>query len=138
MQVLEAPMLLVCSNASATASRDDARIAAQLNELAERAARRNLRIAYEALAWGRHVSRYRHAWDIVRKADHPHLGICVDSFHILSLGDDPAAIAEIPGEKIFFLQMADAPRLAMLFESFDRRLCLQQLGRRMGRRIANH
>ena len=53
MQVLEAPMLLVCSNASATASKDDARIAAQLNELAERAARRNLRIAYEALAWGR-------------------------------------------------------------------------------------
>ena len=113
MQVLEAPMLLVCSNASATASRDDARIAAQLNALAERAARRNLRIAYEALAWGRHVSRYRHAWDIVKKADHPHLGICVDSFHILSLGDDPAGIAEIPGEKIFFLQMADAPRLAM-------------------------
>ena len=56
MQVLEAPMLLVCSNASATASRDDARIAAQFNELAERAARRNLRIAYEALAWGRHVT----------------------------------------------------------------------------------
>ena len=113
MQVLEAPMLLVCSNASATASPDDARIAAQLNELAERAARRNLRIAYEALAWGRHVSHYRHAWEIVKKADHPHLGICVDSFHILSLGDDPAGIAEIPGEKIFFLQMADAPRLAM-------------------------
>ncbi len=113
MQALGAPMLLVCSNASPGAPTDDARISAQLYELAERAARRNLRIAYEALAWGRHVKRYRHAWSIVQHANHPHLGVAVDSFHILSLGDDPAGIAEIPGEKIFFLQMADAPRLAM-------------------------
>ena len=113
METLGAPMLLVCSNASASACVDDARISAQLYELAERAARRNLRIAYEALAWGRHVNRYRHAWSIIERANHPHLGICVDSFHILSLGDDPAGIADIPGEKIFFLQMADAPRLAM-------------------------
>ena len=113
MQTLNAPMMLVCSNASATAVTDDARIAAQLNELAERAARRNLRIGYEALAWGRHVNRYEHAWSLVEKADHPHLGIVIDSFHILSLGDEPEGIARIPGEKLFFLQMADAPRLAM-------------------------
>ena len=48
--------------------------AAQLHELAERAARRNLRIGFEALAWGRHVDRYGQAWDIVERADHPHLG----------------------------------------------------------------
>jgi len=113
MQALGAPMLLVCSNVSASACIDDARIADQLGVLAERAGRRNLRIGYEALAWGRHVSRYRHAWSIVRQVDHPHLGVVVDSFHILSLGDDPSGIAEIPGDKIFFLQMADAPRLAM-------------------------
>ena len=47
------------------------------------------------------------------RRDHPHLGIILDSFHILSLGDDPAAIADIPGDKIFFLQMADAPLLSM-------------------------
>src|SRR5207249_5935679 len=33
--------------------------------------------------------------------------------HTLSLRDDPAAIRDIPGEKIFFLQMADAPLMAM-------------------------
>jgi 4-hydroxyphenylpyruvate dioxygenase len=113
MQALGAPMLLVCSNASAGAATDDVRISAQLYELAERAARRNLRIAYEALAWGRHVKRYQHAWSIVKRANHPHLGVAVDSFHILSLGDDPVGIVQIPGEQIFFLQMADAPRLAM-------------------------
>jgi 4-hydroxyphenylpyruvate dioxygenase len=113
METLGAPMMLVCSNVSPSAIADDARAAAQLYALAERAARRNLRIGYEALAWGRHVSHYEHAWSIVAKADHPHLGVVIDSFHILSLGDDPAPIATIPGDKIFFLQMADAPRLAM-------------------------
>jgi len=113
MQTLEAPMILVCSNASPGAVTDDARIAAQLYELADRAARRNLRVGYEALAWSRHVNHYEHAWSIVKAADHPHLGIVIDSFHILSLGDAPEGIAAIPGEKIFFLQMADAPRLAM-------------------------
>ncbi|MHB8494436.1 MAG: bifunctional sugar phosphate isomerase/epimerase/4-hydroxyphenylpyruvate dioxygenase family protein [Casimicrobiaceae bacterium] len=113
MEALGAPMLLVCSNVSPLAIDDDARAAAQLHELAERAARRNLRIGYEALAWGTHVNRYGHSWKIVREADHPHLGVILDSFHILSVGDDPAAIAQIPGDRIFFLQMADAPRLAM-------------------------
>jgi len=113
MQALGAPTMLVCSNTSERSLGDPERSVAQLHELAERAARRNLRIGYEALAWGRHVNRYRQAWAIVERADHPHLGLILDSFHTLSLGDDPSAIASIPGEKIFFLQMADAPILAM-------------------------
>ena len=48
-----------------------------------------IRIAYEALAWGRHVSDYEHAWRIVGAADHPTLGTCLDSFHILSRGSGP-------------------------------------------------
>jgi 4-hydroxyphenylpyruvate dioxygenase len=39
--------------------------------------------------------------------------LCLDSFHILSRGSDPAGIADIPGEKLFFLQLADAPHMAM-------------------------
>lgn len=113
MQALGAPMMLVCSNVSQNVLADDERAAAQLHELAERAAKRNLLIGYEALAWGRAVKHYAHAWSIVECANHPHLGLIVDSFHILSLGDDPAGIAAIPGEKIFFVQLADAPRLVM-------------------------
>ena len=70
-------------------------------------------IAYEALAWGRHVREYQHSWEIVQAAGHPALGVCLDSFHILSRGSDPAGIRRVPGEKIFFLQLADAPVLAM-------------------------
>jgi 4-hydroxyphenylpyruvate dioxygenase len=113
MEAMGAPMMLCCSNTSPLAIDDPALAAAQLHELAERAARRNLRVGFEALAWGRFTSLYGQAWSIVREADHPNLGLILDSFHTLSLKDDPACIAEIPGDKIFFLQMADAPLLSM-------------------------
>ncbi|MGW0311474.1 bifunctional sugar phosphate isomerase/epimerase/4-hydroxyphenylpyruvate dioxygenase family protein [Streptomyces flavidovirens] len=106
-------MMLVCSNVSPGAVDDDALAAEQLRLLAERAADHGIRIAYEALAWGRHVDTYLHAWRIVRMADHPNLGTCLDSFHILSRGSDPGGIEAIHGDKIFFLQLADAPLLAM-------------------------
>ncbi|MEV0618350.1 TIM barrel protein [Nonomuraea sp. NPDC050404] len=113
MERLGADLLLVCSNISPAAIGDDELAAGQLRLLAERAAEYGIRIAYEALAWGRHVNEYLHAWRIVRLADHPNLGTCLDSFHILSRGSDPVGIEAIPGEKIFFLQLADAPLLAM-------------------------
>jgi 4-hydroxyphenylpyruvate dioxygenase len=113
MAELGAPMMLVCSNVQPNAVDEAERMADQLRTLAERAARRNVRIGYEALAWGTHVRTYGQAWEIVKRVDHPHLGLIVDSFHTLVLGDDPAGIAEIPREKLFFVQLADAPRLTM-------------------------
>jgi 4-hydroxyphenylpyruvate dioxygenase len=110
---LSAPAMLVCSNVSPEAIDDDALAAEQLRTLAERAERHGVRIAYEALAWGRHVSEYDHSWRIVQAADHPALGVCLDSFHVLSRGTDLATLDEIPGEKLFFLQLADAPHLDM-------------------------
>jgi 4-hydroxyphenylpyruvate dioxygenase len=113
MTALGADMMLVCSNVSATAIDDDALAADQLWHLAERAAKHGISVAYEALAWGRHVGGYERAWKLVAHAAHPRLGLCLDSFHILSRGHDPAAIRQIPAEKIFFLQLADAPLLNM-------------------------
>jgi 4-hydroxyphenylpyruvate dioxygenase len=111
MEELGADTMLVCSNVSPEAVDDDALAAEQLRALAERAAARGLRIAYEALAWGRHVNEYDHAWRIVDAADHPALGTCLDSFHVLSRGTALEAIAGI--DKVFYLQLADAPHLSM-------------------------
>jgi 4-hydroxyphenylpyruvate dioxygenase len=113
MERLGADTILVCSSVAADTVPDDALAAAQLRTLAELASSRGMRIAYEALAWGRHVSTWEHSWEIVRRADHPALGLCLDSFHVLSRTSDYAGIATIPGDRIFFLQLADAPRLAM-------------------------
>jgi 4-hydroxyphenylpyruvate dioxygenase len=120
MQQLGTELILVCSNTQPSAIDDDQRAAADLAEMAERAARRGLRVGYEALAWGRNVKRWRHAWKIVDHAAHPALGLIVDSFHTLALGDDPAGIADLPGERIFFVQMADAPLLSMDVLSWSR------------------
>jgi 4-hydroxyphenylpyruvate dioxygenase len=113
MQAVGAQLMLVCSNTRPDSLPEPERAAEQLYALAERAADRNLRIGFEALAWGRHTNLYGQAWSIVKRANHPHLGLVLDSFHTLSLKDDPSGIAQIPGEKIFFLQLADAPLLVM-------------------------
>lgn len=116
MRRLGADTVLVCSSVHPLAVDDDALAAYHLRQLADLAQDFGIRVAYEALAWGRHVSTYDHAWRIVEAADHPALGTCLDSFHILSRGSEPkdlGGIADIPGEKIFFLQLADAPLLAM-------------------------
>lgn len=113
MEQLGTDFLLVCSNVSPQAIDDMERAVADLRELAERAAKRNIRVGFEALAWGKHISDYRDAWEVVRRADHPHLGVVLDSFHILSRGHDLSIIGKIPREKIFFVQVADAPLLDM-------------------------
>jgi 4-hydroxyphenylpyruvate dioxygenase len=113
MQEMGTDLILVCSSVAEDCATDDDQIAEQLHQLASAAAARGMRISYEALAWGRHVSTYEHSWDIVRKAGHPALGLCLDSFHILSRGSDPAGIERIPADKLFFLQLADAPHLEM-------------------------
>lgn len=113
MQELGTDLVLVCSNVQPDSLGDQGILADDLALLAERADARQLRIGYEALAWGRHVNTYQQVWNLVKQVDHPALGVILDSFHTLSLKGDPAAIEEIPADKIFFVQMADAPVLAM-------------------------
>ncbi|EIK54676.1 4-hydroxyphenylpyruvate dioxygenase [Stutzerimonas stutzeri TS44] len=113
MQELGTDLLLVCSNTQAETLGEPGILAADLAQLAERAQARGLRIGYEALAWGRHVQTWGQAWELVAQADHPALGIVLDSFHTLALRDDPAGIAALPAEKIFFVQLADAPLLTL-------------------------
>ncbi|MCQ3002088.1 bifunctional sugar phosphate isomerase/epimerase/4-hydroxyphenylpyruvate dioxygenase family protein [Pseudomonas syringae] len=113
MQELGTDLVLVCSNSAADSLGDEHILRDDLAMLAERAGARQLRVGYEALAWGRHVNTWQQVWNLVKQVDHPALGVLLDSFHTLSLKGDPSAIAQIPGDKIFFVQMADAPILAM-------------------------
>lgn len=112
--------MLLCSNVATARSGDEQLAATQLRLLGDLAERFGVRVAYEALAWGRFVDSYETAARIVRLADHPRIGLCLDSFHILSKGHSPEAIETIPAEKIFFVQMADAPLLSMDVLSWSR------------------
>ncbi|HEY2224508.1 sugar phosphate isomerase/epimerase and 4-hydroxyphenylpyruvate domain-containing protein [Actinomycetospora sp.] len=113
MAALGADTVLVCSSVARDAVADLDRLGAQLHALGEEAATHGMRIAYEALAWGAHVNTWERSWEAVQRADHDAVGLCLDSFHILSRGSDPAPIAEVPAEKLLFCQLADAPVLSM-------------------------
>jgi len=113
MQELGCDLLLICSNVSPEGLGGIDRAAADFHELGELAAKRGLRVAFEALAWGRHVNDYRDSLEVVRRADHPAVGLVLDRFHILVRGTDLAPIRSIPKDRIFLVQIADAPRLEM-------------------------
>jgi 4-hydroxyphenylpyruvate dioxygenase len=113
MEALGANLLLVCSSVHSEALGDTSRIVDDFRVLGERAGRRGFRVGYEALAWGRHVNDHRQAWDIVRNVDHPAIGLVLDSFHSLSRRIPIGSIASIAPEKIFLMQIADAPDMPM-------------------------
>ncbi|WP_457092609.1 bifunctional sugar phosphate isomerase/epimerase/4-hydroxyphenylpyruvate dioxygenase family protein [Microvirga sp. P5_D2] len=120
MQELGCDLLMICSNVSPDSLGGIERAAADFHELGERAAKRGMRVAFEALSWGRHIHDYRDSWEVVRRANHPAVGLVLDSFHILARGTDLSAIRSIPSDKIFLVQMADAPKLDMDYLSWSR------------------
>jgi len=120
MAQLGCDLLMVCSNVSPDSLGGIDRAAADFRELGERAARRGFRVAFEALAWGRHIHDYRDSWEVVRRADHPAVGLVLDSFHVLARGTELNAIQAIPKDRIFLVQIADAPRLDMDYLSWSR------------------
>ncbi|MFE4226378.1 bifunctional sugar phosphate isomerase/epimerase/4-hydroxyphenylpyruvate dioxygenase family protein [Arthrobacter sp. NPDC056886] len=112
--------MLLCSNVGTATIDDDELRATQLARLADLAGDHGVKVAYEALAWGKYVNDYEHAHRLVETVDHPNLGTCLDSFHILSRDWDAAPIEAFNPEKIFFVQVADAPKLSMDVLSWSR------------------
>lgn len=120
MADLGTDLVLVCSSCSPQAEGERARLLDDLAEAAERAGRRGMRIGYEALAWGRHVNDHREAWALVRDVDHPSLGLVLDSFHSLARGIPSSSIGDIRGDKLFIVQVCDAPLLQMDYLGWSR------------------
>ena len=113
MEELGTKLLCICSNVSEDSLGDPERSSADLAELADLAAQRGFRIGFEALAWGRHVHDWMQAWDLVRRADRPNLGVVLDSFHAFARKNPIEPIAQIPGDRVALVQVADAPGILM-------------------------
>ena len=97
MAELGASTVLACSNVRPDAVDDLDLTAEQLHRVGDLAADHGVTVAFEALAWGRHVNRVGQAWDAVARADHPAVTLAVDTFHMLARGDDGVGAGRRPG-----------------------------------------
>lgn len=110
MAELGAPLLALPSTTLSAAANDAGRATEQLQTIAERAARRNLRVAVEASRDALALRNVGDLWALVQRAQHPHLGLLLDSYQVLSTGGDLADIRDNPGNRIFFVRVGDARR----------------------------
>jgi sugar phosphate isomerase/epimerase len=104
---LGSPVLLACSSTSVHASSEPDHIARDLRKLAMMALPFNIKVAYEGLSWGRHLNDSIGAWDAVRRADCPNLGIGIDSYHGFATKTPLEALDAVDPAKIFLVQLSD-------------------------------
>lgn len=104
---LGAPVLLACSSTSTHATQDLDALARDLRKLAMLAVPMGIKVAYEGLSWGRTVSEFTTAWDVVCRADAPNLGLGIDSFHLLATHTSLDELDVLDPERIFLVQLAD-------------------------------
>ncbi|KAK1149182.1 hypothetical protein N8T08_006402 [Aspergillus melleus] len=108
-------------------------VIADLRELSDLLAERNMRVAYENWCWSTHAPTWKDVWEIVRDVKRPNVGLCLDTFQTAGsewadpttesgrMEDYPVGLMnqrleqslaelarEVPPEKIYLLQVSDA------------------------------
>ena len=100
-------LLLICSSTSTHATSDSKALVRDLRKLAMLAIPMNIKIAYEALSWGRTVNEFPQAWDLICEADMPNLGLGFDSFHMFATNTSLDELEILDPSKVFLVQLAD-------------------------------
>ncbi|CAH7685119.1 xylose isomerase-like protein [Phakopsora pachyrhizi] len=135
MDALRTDLLLCCSSSLSPdlITEDFNQVVKNLTAIGEAAMTHKgspKRIAFEALSWGTFINTWAQAWRVVEAVNLSNVGLCLDSFNTLARewadptlegGVQPEAnekilisllmLREVPGSKIFFLQLADGRRL---------------------------
>jgi sugar phosphate isomerase/epimerase len=104
---LDCGVMLMCSSTSTHATSDTDALVKDLRKLAMLAIPMNIKIAYEALSWGRTINQFPQAWDLVCRADMPNLGLGFDSFHMFATNTPLEDLEMLDPSKIFLVQLAD-------------------------------
>lgn len=100
-------VLLACSSTSTHAATDRQSLARDLKKLAMLALPLGIKVAYEALSWGRTINEFTQAWELVLAADAPNLGIGLDSFHLFASKTSLDELDLIDPWKIYLVQLSD-------------------------------
>ncbi len=108
-QALGAPRYVVYSGAGASKPDEYKAASARLGRYSEAAEPYRVKIAFEFIAGARLAGSFRTALEMVRAADHPNLGVCVDTFHLYSgVSKIEDLLLAKPGE-IAHVHFHDAP-----------------------------
>jgi sugar phosphate isomerase/epimerase len=110
-QFIEMAQALGCDTIQAPATTREDCIAQHIDEdlrwLASEAARFDMRIMYEPMAWCSVDNTLPKAWERLQRLDQPNIGLVVDLFHICALGGDASHLDGIPAERIYEVQLCD-------------------------------
>ncbi|AKC32453.1 sugar phosphate isomerase/epimerase family protein [Candidatus Pantoea carbekii] len=106
---------LGCNTIQAPASTREDCLAERIDEdlcwMASEAARYNMRIMYEPMAWCSVDNTLPRAWERLQRIQQPNIGLVIDLFHICALGGDASQLERIPAEKIYAVQLCDVATL---------------------------
>lgn len=133
MEAVGTDMLQVGSSDAPGISSSFNELASDLAELADLLAEKGFRIAYENWCWATHAPTWKDVWEIVKKANKPNLGLCLDTFQSAGgeWGDPTTKTGQlegvsksqvennwseslaqlsvtVPADKIYLLQISDA------------------------------
>lgn len=139
MGALGADTLQVGSSDAEGISSSGPQLAADLAELADMLAEKGFRLAYENWCWATHAPSWKDVWTIVKEANRPNIGLCLDTFQTAGgeWGDPTTSSGlvesggvskedvdisydislqelarTVPAEKIYILQISDAYRVS--------------------------
>jgi sugar phosphate isomerase/epimerase len=87
---------------------EESALARRLSDLADVAARRNMGVMLEFMAY-RGIATVRDAARIVESVGHPRLGITIDALHFFRSGGTTDDLANIAPEHLACVQLCDAP-----------------------------
>jgi sugar phosphate isomerase/epimerase len=104
---LDCHVMLACSSTSTHATGESKKLVQDLRKLAMLAIPMDIKIAFEALSWGRTINEFPQAWDIISEADMPNLGLGFDSFHMFATKTPMDDLELLDPQRIFLVQLAD-------------------------------
>ena len=99
--------LLVCTSSAAAVALPDDALLRDLRKLATLALPLGVRVACEALSWGRGATGFPRPWDIVARDDVPNLGVGLDLLRMLDAGIAFNDIDMLDAQKTLLVQLAD-------------------------------
>jgi 4-hydroxyphenylpyruvate dioxygenase len=109
MAMVGADLLMVSANKNADVIQDWGRAVEDFRMLGELGKARNIKIGFEALAISPWFNDYRKVWKLVQDVNHSHVGVALDATHTFLANVPLEPISDIPGDRIFLVEIADLP-----------------------------